>query len=154
MYYNIAMNLPPLPLDVQSFKKISRTQFLYVDKTGYIARLINSQLTYFFLSRPRRFGKSLLVSTMKEIFNCSKELFKNLRVYKKIQWQPYPVIHFDFSLIAVDETIPVKKALEQIHEKKYGEKYRGKGKDLVLVGVSFSKEERNIKDWIIEKSKR
>ncbi len=124
MYYNIAMNssnevlkknsavnLPPLPLDVQSFKKISRTQFLYVDKTGYIARLINSQLTYFFLSRPRRFGKSLLVSTMKEIFNCSKERFKNLRVYNEIQWQPYPVIHFDFSLIAVDETISVKKAL-------------------------------------------
>jgi len=48
---------------------------------------------------------------MKEIFNCSKELFKNLRVYNEIQWQPYPVIHFDFSLIAVDETIPVKKAL-------------------------------------------
>lgn len=108
---NSDANLPPLPLDVQSFKKIVRSRFLYVDKTGYIARLINSQSTYFFLSRPRRFGKSLLVSTMKEIFNGDKQLFKNLQVYTDIQWQSFPVIHFDFSLVAVDENIPVKKAL-------------------------------------------
>jgi translation initiation factor IF-1 len=103
--------LQRLPLDVQSFRKIVNDDFLYVDKTGLIAKLINSKLTYFFLSRPRRFGKSLLVSTMKEVFSGNKELFKNLEIYHDIDWQTYPVIHFDFSLIAVDESIPVKKAL-------------------------------------------
>jgi len=116
MFYNMAMvttdnSLPLLPLDIQFFHKIKKDDFLYIDKTGLIAQLINSKLTYFFLSRPRRFGKSLLISTMKEIFSGNKELFKNLQVYNEIQWESYPVIHFDFSLIAVDETTPVKKAL-------------------------------------------
>jgi len=108
---NSELKLPLLPLDVQFFDKIIDNGFLYVDKTGFIAKLINSKLTYFFLSRPRRFGKSLLISTMKEVFSGNKELFRNLKVYHEIDWQTYPVIHFDFSLIAVDEIIPVKKAL-------------------------------------------
>lgn len=108
---NNGLKLLPLPLDIQFFDKIINNGFLYVDKTGFIAKLINSKLTYFFLSRPRRFGKSLLISTMKEIFSGNKELFRNLRVFHEIDWQTYPVLHFDFSLIAVDETIPVKKAL-------------------------------------------
>ena len=103
--------LKQLPLDEQSFKKMIGRGFLYVDKTGYIAKLINSKLTYFFLSRPRRFGKSLLISTMKEVFSRNKRLFKNLRIYNDIEWIKYPIIHFDFSKIGVDETIPVKKAL-------------------------------------------
>jgi hypothetical protein len=85
--------------------------FLYVDKTGYISKLINSKLTFFFLSRPRRFGKSLLISTMKEVFSRNKRLFKNLEIYNEIEWIKYPIIHFDFSKIGVDENIPVKKAL-------------------------------------------
>jgi hypothetical protein len=76
--------LQRLPLDVQSFKKIVNDDFLYVDKTSFIAKLINTKLTYFFLSRPRRFGKSLLVSTMKEVFSGNKELFKNLEIYNDI----------------------------------------------------------------------
>jgi hypothetical protein len=115
MYYNNAMltknDLPVLPLDVQSFEKIRNNDFLYVDKTGFIAKLIETKLTYFFLSRPRRFGKSLLVSTMKEVFSGNKELFKNLKIYHQIDWQKYPVIHFDFSLIGVNKTITVEKAL-------------------------------------------
>lgn len=103
--------IPKLPLDIQEFDRIRGDDFIYVDKTGYIARLINSNWTYFFLSRPRRFGKSLLVSTMKEIFSGNKELFKNLQVYDKIDWQTYPVIHFDFTLPAPDEETPLKKAL-------------------------------------------
>jgi len=108
---NAKQLLPALPLDVQSFRKIRNENFLYVDKTGYIAKLVNSKLTYFFLSRPRRFGKSLFVSTLKEVFNDNRELFRDLEIYEKIDWQSYPVIHFDFSLIAVDETISVKKAM-------------------------------------------
>jgi hypothetical protein len=67
-----------LPLDVQFFDKLIANNFVYVDKTAFIAKLINSKLTYFFLSRPRRFGKSLLVSTMKEVFSGHKDLFRNL----------------------------------------------------------------------------
>ncbi len=100
-----------LPLDVQSFNKLMDSHFLYVDKTEFIAQLINTKLTYFFLSRPRRFGKSLLISTMKEVFSGRKELFKDLKIYDQIDWQTYPVIYFDFTLIATNTSISVEKAL-------------------------------------------
>src|SRR5690606_8382184 len=61
---------------------------------------INQLITagkYYFISRPRRFGKSLLVSTLKEIFAGNKELFKDLWIYDKIEWKKHPVIHIDFS---------------------------------------------------------
>jgi hypothetical protein len=123
MYYNTVMvttaefkknselKLPPLPLDIQFFDKIINNGFLYVDKTGFIAKLIDSKLTYFFLSRPRKFGKSLLVSTMKEIFSGNKKLFKNLEIYDQVNWKAYPVIHFDFTLVGATKDIPVEKAL-------------------------------------------
>jgi hypothetical protein len=100
-----------LPLDIQFFDKIINGNFVYVDKTRYIADLINSGLTYYFLSRPRRFGKSLLLSAMKEVFSGNRELFKNLMIYDRIDWQTYPVIYFDFSLIGVNREITVEKAL-------------------------------------------
>ncbi|MCX6583424.1 MAG: AAA family ATPase [Candidatus Aminicenantes bacterium] len=100
-----------LPLDVQFFDKLIANNFVYVDKTAFIAKLINSKLTYFFLSRPRRFGKSLLVSTMKEVFSGHKELFKNLEIYDAIDWQTYPVIHFDFSAIGASQSYSLEKAL-------------------------------------------
>ncbi|HLP44681.1 MAG TPA: AAA family ATPase [Candidatus Kapabacteria bacterium] len=100
-----------LPLDLQFFDKLVASNFVYVDKTGFIAKLINSKLTYFFLSRPRRFGKSLLVSTMKEVFLGHKELFRNLNIYDAIEWQTYPVIHFDFSAIGASQKYSLEKAL-------------------------------------------
>ena len=73
-----------LPLGIQTFRKIIEEDFLYIDKTKDIFHLINrGQL--FFLSRPRRFGKSLLVSILKEIFSGNKELFKGLYIYDKIE---------------------------------------------------------------------
>lgn len=110
-----------LPIDVQFFAKLMGNDFIYVDKTGYIAKLIESKLTYFFLSRPRRFGKSLLLSTMKEVFSGRKDLFKNLKIYDRIDWQTYPVIYFDFSLIGAGESIPVEKALADEVDKIAGE---------------------------------
>lgn len=85
-----------LPLGIQTFKKIINDNCLYVDKTKDIHRLITSG-DYIFISRPRRFGKSLLVSTIKEIFSGNKELFKDLYIYDKIKWEKYPVIHIDFT---------------------------------------------------------
>jgi len=84
-----------LPLGIQTFKKIIDDKCLYIDKTKDIHRLITSR-DYIFISRPRRFGKSLMVSTLKEIFSGNKELFKGLYIYDKIDWKRYPVIDIDF----------------------------------------------------------
>ena len=80
-----------------SFEKLIIGDALYVDKTEYVWRLVDSGDTEFFLSRPRRFGKSLLVSTLKAIFQGRRELFKGLAIDKKdYDWKEYPVIHLDF----------------------------------------------------------
>jgi len=87
-----------LPLSLQTFEKIVKDKCLYVDKTKDIQRLITSR-DYIFISRPRRFGKSLLVSILKEIFSGNKELFKGLYIYDKIDWKKYPVIDIDFMTV-------------------------------------------------------
>ena len=82
---------------VYSFEKLIKEGYLYVDKTEYIWNLINPAGGSFFLSRPRRFGKSLTVSTLKAIFEGRKELFKGLAIYDKpYDWKVYPVIHLSF----------------------------------------------------------
>ena len=86
-----------LPIGIQGFEKLITKDFIYVDKTEYIYQLIQ-QSTPIFLSRPRRFGKSLLISTMKAYWQGKKELFKNLKIakLKENDWLTYPVFHFDF----------------------------------------------------------
>ncbi|WP_029410185.1 ATP-binding protein [Treponema pedis] len=91
-----------LPIGVQSFKDLREKEFLYVDKTAFIPKLANSGKVYF-LSRPRRFGKSLFLSTLKAYFLGQKELFKQLAVEhyenaKDEPWQEYPVFYFDFNV--------------------------------------------------------
>ena len=82
---------------VYSFEKLIKEGYLYIDKTEYIWNLINPAGGSFFLSRPRRFGKSLTVSTLKAIFEGRKELFKGLAIYDKpYDWKVYPVIHLSF----------------------------------------------------------
>ncbi len=88
-----------LPIGIQTFSKIIKGNYLYVDKTQQIAELIESG-EYLFLSRPRRFGKSLLISTLSEIFSGNQELFQGLYIYDKIEWQSYPVILIDFNKIS------------------------------------------------------
>ncbi len=85
-----------LPLGIQSFRELRTNDYLYVDKTKQILELIETSKVYF-LSRPRRFGKSLLVSTLKELFLGNKELFKGLFIEDKIEWKKFPVIHLDFA---------------------------------------------------------
>ena len=84
-----------LPLSISTFPKLVEGNYLYVDKTRYIYNLLVQKGAYF-LSRPRRFGKSLLVSTLKEIFKGNRELFKEYWIYNKIQWEKCPVVHLDF----------------------------------------------------------
>ena len=83
---------------VYSFEKLRQEGYLYVDKTEYIWNLINPAGGSYFLSRPRRFGKSLTVSTLKAVFEGKKELFKGLAIYDKpYDWKTYPVIHLDMN---------------------------------------------------------
>ena len=82
---------------VYNFEDLKQGNFLYVDKTEYIWQLIKPAQEMYFLSRPRRFGKSLTVSTFKAVFEGKKELFKGLAIYDKpYDWKPYPVIHLSF----------------------------------------------------------
>ena len=86
------------PIGIQTFARIIEEDKFYVDKTEYIYHMAHTDGTYFFLSRPRRFGKSLLVSTMLSYFEGKKELFKGLAMEKLEQeWTEYPVLHFDMS---------------------------------------------------------
>ena len=86
-----------LPLGIQRFREIVEQDYLYVDKTKVIYNIINEGKLYF-LSRPRRFGKSLLVSIFKEIFSGNKALFEGLYIADtNWQWSAHPVLHFNFA---------------------------------------------------------
>ena len=87
-----------LTSSVYSFENLIKGNFLYVDKTEYIWQLIRPAHAMYFLSRPRRFGKSLTLSTLKAVFEGKKELFKGLAIYDKpYDWKTYPVIHLDMN---------------------------------------------------------
>jgi len=103
-----------LPIGIQTFRKIINGNNLYVDKTEYIYKLISQGGQYYFLSRPRRFGKTLLVSTLKEIFSGNKELFKGLWIYDKIKWEVFPVIHIDFLGLKYETQTELIETLEYL----------------------------------------
>ena len=86
------------PVGIQTFEKIRNGHYLYVDKTKYIVDFRKKQMSYVFLSRPRRFGKSLFASTLQAYFEGRKELFEGLAIadYEK-EWTGHPVLHFDMS---------------------------------------------------------
>ena len=80
-----------------SFPKVIENDFLYVDKTEYVWKLVRRRGGAYFLSRPRRFGKSLFLSTLKAVFEGRRDLFRGLAMDKvDYDWQEYPVIHLDF----------------------------------------------------------
>ncbi|MGP1577502.1 MAG: AAA family ATPase, partial [Treponema sp.] len=118
-----------LPIGVQSFKDLREKHFLYVDKTDYAARLANNGKVYF-LSRPRRFGKSLFLSTLAAYFLGQKELFKGLYLEQaeeelaaqenRTAWQEYPVLYLDFNTGRYDTkrslTSQINLSLSQFEE--------------------------------------
>jgi hypothetical protein len=84
------------PIGIQNFEKIRTDGYAYVDKTAIVYDLVNSG-SYYFLSRPRRFGKSLLLSTIEAYLSGKKELFTGLAIEKlEHEWVKYPILHFDF----------------------------------------------------------
>lgn len=86
------------PVGIQTFSEIINRNLLYIDKTEYVYRMTHGGGKHFFLSRPRRFGKSLLTSTFQSYFEGKKELFKGLAIEKlEKEWTEYPVLHFSMA---------------------------------------------------------
>ena len=96
------MAIQKYPIGQQDFREIRLEQKVYVDKTMYIHKMITSN-KYYFLSRPRRFGKSLMVSTLDYLFQGKKELFEGLYIYDKWKFEEYPIIRISFSDIGYRE---------------------------------------------------
>ena len=110
------------PVDKQTFRKIIEGNFVYVDKTDLVYKMTHDY-DYVFLSRPRRFGKSLLCSTLKEYFDGNKDLFKGLKIDAlENEWVKYPVIHLDFSSCKTTDLKAIKLYLSKMladYEHKY-----------------------------------
>ncbi len=112
------------PIGMQTFEEIRRLDNLYIDKTEYVYRMTHTNGKYFFLSRPRRFGKSLLVSTFQSYFEGRKDLFEGLAIERlETEWNATPVLHFDMSLGKHLEKDALERFLLYIlkeNEKKFG----------------------------------
>ena len=105
-----------LPIGLQDFRELRINDYLYVDKTAQVYRLVESA-KYYFLSRPRRFGKSLLVSTLAELYKGSKELFEGLWIEDKWDWEKIsPVLEFRFNSAAYKELGLEKLLLARLQE--------------------------------------
>jgi hypothetical protein len=108
-----------LPIGISDFKKLREGGYVYVDKTEYINRLIKEGSGYYFLSRPRRFGKSLLLSTIEYLFKGERELFKGLYIEDKWEWgETYPVIRIDFAKDIVKKEDYKRRVIQEL-EKNY-----------------------------------
>ncbi|HIW36526.1 MAG TPA: AAA family ATPase, partial [Candidatus Treponema faecavium] len=117
-------NKRKLPIGVQDFEKLREDGCLYVDKTDLIYSLAHGGGSVYFLSRPRRFGKSLLISTMHEYFAGKRELFAGLKIAAlEKDWIQYPVIRFDFTGANYREEDALEQKLSQMlcrYEEMYG----------------------------------
>jgi hypothetical protein len=103
-----------LPIFVSFFDIMRAGNYIYVDKTEHIYNLFKTEIShYYFLSRPRRFGKTLLLSTLKELFSGNRALFKGLWIDKSdYAWVEYPVIHLDLSTLAYDTKDNLAESLD------------------------------------------
>ncbi len=136
-----------LPVDTSSFYNIRREGDLYVDKTPWIHRMLTEGRCYF-LSRPRRFGKSLTVNTLMHLFRGEKELFRGLYIYDKWEFEPYPVILFDFNGISHDTPDNFKLGLyEKLEE--FAERY-----EVSLKGETLNRKFESLISELFEKTKK
>jgi hypothetical protein len=130
-----------LPIGIQTFEKIRSDDYIYIDKTD-IAFDIITNYTYVFLSRPRRFGKSLFLDTLRNIFEGKKELFKGLAIYDKWNWEEtYPVIKISFS--GVLSTVEDIKAMVFDNLKENEERLKVNCEEKDSVSAYFSQLIRN-----------
>ncbi len=114
------------PIGIQNFEKLRRDGYYYVDKTEILYRLVTDG-QYYFLSRPRRFGKSLLISTLEAYFEGKKELFTGLAIEGLVkEWKKYPVIHLDLNAKKFDESSDLIRLVDRqllVYENVYGKEY-------------------------------
>ncbi|MDE5806810.1 MAG: ATP-binding protein [Muribaculaceae bacterium] len=112
------------PIGQQDFKTLRRDEAIYVDKTEFIDKIVYSSGKYYFLARPRRFGKSLFLSTLRYFFQGERELFKGLYIDSTgWQWEEYPVLHLDLNMDRYAEKGRLDDVLRNLFthwEKKYG----------------------------------
>ncbi|MCX7654165.1 MAG: AAA family ATPase, partial [Fervidobacterium sp.] len=100
-----------LPIGISDFGKIKEKGCIYVDKTRYVYEMIRNS-EYVFLSRPRRFGKSLLVSVLECLFKGEKELFIDTWIYEKWNWESFPVVRLDMNRLNTEDTDLFKQSLD------------------------------------------
>ncbi len=116
-----------LPIGIQTFEKIVRNNYCYVDKTHFVRQLLNDG-TYYFLSRPRRFGKSLFLSTLRAAFEGRRELFQGLFLYDKWDWsQSNPVVHISFGSGVARSVEELQETCDEIlydHSRAFGIEYQ------------------------------
>ena len=126
-----------LPIGIQTFAKIREDDCYYVGKTPFMLRLID-QGSHYFLSRPRRFGKCLLLDTIAELFEGNRALFEGLYAQERWDWsRRFPVIRISFG----------KGVLQG---RGYADKYRARGEPIHLIGVEFSREQRSVVAFEVE----
>ena len=117
------MALKRFPIGVQDFAQIRENEYFYVDKTDLVYKLTHTS-QFYFLSRPRRFGKSLLISTLQYYFEGRKELFASLAMERlETEWKKYPVIRLDMSIVKYSGKDSLVESLNKIlepHEKRFG----------------------------------
>ncbi len=107
------MQVRDLPVGVQNFEKLRAGDFIYVDKTRYFHEMARPAQGFYFLSRPRRFGKSLTMSTLKCLFEGKRELFEGLWIERETEWEwrPHPVLVIDFNEIASESPEAMRETL-------------------------------------------
>ncbi len=115
------------PIGIQNFEKIRRDGYVYVDKTALMYKMV-SEGNYYFLSRPRRFGKSLFLSTLESYFSGKKDLFEGLAVSQLEQeWKQYPILHLDLNSREYKDENSLEAELNrhlEAWEKQYGDEYK------------------------------
>ena len=157
------------PIGIQTFSRIIREGLVYVDKTDLVWQMAD-YATFIFLSRPRRFGKSLLSSTLHSYFAGERELFEGLKIMELEQeWKQYPVLHFDLSGAKHLPMQGVKDELGRLlteYERIYGfiagetspgmrlaglvnRAYEQDGRRIVKCGISFSMDTKTVEEWAI-----
>ena len=126
------------PIGIQNFEKIRQDGYFYIDKTALVYRMVKTG-SYYFLSRPRRFGKSLLISTLEAYFQGKKELFEGLAVEKlEKDWIKYPILHLDLNIEKYDTPESLDKILDSsltAWEKIYGAESSERSFSLRFAGI-------------------
>lgn len=147
-----AMTFKKYPIGIQTFSEIIRGGYVYVDKTAFVHRLATSG-KYYFLSRPRRFGKSLLLSTFEAYFSGQRELFEGLAIAElEEKWEEFPILHLDFNSREYKDLSSLDAELNR-HlegwEKQYGDYYKDRAPEERFLHVIDNAREKTGKNVVI-----